>query len=81
MSYKRIIPLLNRIVIRKIEQQNKTTSGLIVNKPDVQNYGVVIECGPGQYDNNGKIIPLNIKIGDTVMIPEFGGQKVKLGEQ
>lgn len=42
MSYKRIVPLLNRIVIRKIEQQNKTTSGIIINKPDTQSYGVVL---------------------------------------
>jgi chaperonin GroES len=81
MSYKRIVPLLNRIVIRKIEQQNKTTSGIILNKVENQNYGVVLECGPGHFDNNGKIVPLALKVGDTVMLPEFGGQKVKLAEQ
>jgi chaperonin GroES len=80
-SFKKIIPLLNRIVVKKIEPQTKTTSGLILSKPDTQNYGVILEAGPGQYDNLGKIIPLSIKVGDTVMLPEFGGQKVKLGEQ
>ncbi len=80
-SFKRIIPLLNRIVVRKIQPQNKTTSGIIINKPDTQNYGVILEAGPGQYDNNGRIVPLSIKVGDTVMLPEFGGQKVKLGDQ
>ena len=78
MSFKRIVPLLNRIVVRKIEQQNKTTSGIIINKVESQNYGVVLECGPGQFDNNGKVIPLTVKVGDTVMLSEFGGQKVKL---
>jgi len=81
MSFKRIVPLLNRIVVRKIEPQTKTTSGIIINKPDSQTYGVVLEAGPGQFDNLGKVIPLSIKVGDTVMLPEFGGQKVKLGEQ
>lgn len=81
MSFKRIIPLLNRIVVRKIEPQTKTTSGIIINKPDTQTYGVVLEAGPGQNDNLGKVIPLSVKVGDTVMLPEFGGQKIKLGDQ
>lgn len=80
-SFKKLIPLLNRVVIKKIEPQSKTTSGIIINKPDSQTYGVVLEAGPGQHDNLGKLIPVSIKVGDTVMLPEFGGQKVKLGEQ
>lgn len=80
-SFKRILPLLNRIVVRKIEPQSKTNSGIILSKPDSQTYGVILEAGPGAHDNLGKVIPLSVKVGDTVMLPEFGGQKVKLGEQ
>jgi chaperonin GroES len=81
-SFKRILPLLNRIVIRKLEPQTKTTSGIIISKVDsAASYGVVIEAGPGSYDVNGKITPLSVKIGDTVLLPEFGGQKVKLSDQ
>lgn len=82
MSYKRILPLVNRIVIRKLEAQTKTTSGILISKNDsTASYGVVTEAGPGSFDNNGKLVPLAVKIGDTVLLPEFGGQKVKLGEQ
>lgn len=80
-SYKKILPLLNRIVIRKLEPQTKTASGIIINKPDTANYGVVLEAGPGTFDVNGKVIPLSLKVGDTVLLPEYGGQKVKLNEQ
>ena len=80
-NFKRILPLLNRIVVRKVEPEAKTKSGIILQKPDSLNYGVVLEAGPGAYDNNGKLIPMNVKVGDTVMLPEFGGNKVKLGEQ
>ena len=80
-SFKKIIPLLNRIVVKRIEPQTKTSSGLIVSKPDANIFGVVLEAGPGQYDSNGKIIPMQIKVGDTVMLPEYGGTKVKLNEQ
>jgi chaperonin GroES len=80
-AFKRVLPLLNRIVIRKLEPQTKTTSGIIINKAESANYGVVIEAGPGAFDSEGKVIPVVVKIGDTVLLPEFGGQKIKLGEQ
>lgn len=41
-SFKRILPLLNRIVVRKLEPQTKTASGIIVSKPDSASYGVVV---------------------------------------
>ena len=52
-----------------------------MNKPDSASYGVVLEAGPGNHDNDGKIIPTVVKVGDTVLLPEFGGQKVKLNDQ
>jgi len=78
-SFKKIIPLLNRIVVRKIEPQSKTTSGIIINKTETQTYGVILEAGPGHIGENGHNIPLSVKVGETVMLPDFGGQKVKLG--
>lgn len=81
-SIKRILPLLNRIVIKKMEAATKTASGIIVNKAvDTAEYGVVLEAGPGSYDLQGKIIPMAVKVGDKVLLPEFGGQKVKVAEQ
>ena len=80
-AFKKILPLLNRIVIRKLEPQTKTASGIIVSKPDTASYGVVLEAGPGVHDNNGKLVVTVVKVGDTVLLPEYGGQKVKLNDQ
>ena len=80
-NFKRIVPLLNRIVVRKVVPEAKTKSGLILQKHDGINYGVVLEAGPGAHDINGKLLPLSVKIGDTVLLPEYGGTTVKLGEQ
>jgi chaperonin GroES len=80
-AFKKILPLLNRIVIRKLEPQTKTASGIIVSKPDTASYGVVLEAGPGVHDNGGKLIATVVKVGDTVLLPEYGGQKVKLNDQ
>ena len=80
-AFKKILPLLNRIVVKKLEPQTKTASGIIIGKPESFNYGVILEAGPGVFDNNGKVVPMGVKVGDTVMLPEYGGQKVKLNEQ
>jgi chaperonin GroES len=79
--FKRLLPLLNRIVVRKIEPQSKTTSGILIGKTESVVHGVVLEVGPGGLDVKGKLVPLAVKVGDTVLLPEYGGQKVKLGEQ
>lgn len=80
-SFKKIIPLLNRIVVRKVDPQTKTASGIIVNKVENYSHGVVLETGPGSYDHDGKLIKMSVHVGDTVLLPEFGGQKVKLNDQ
>ena len=80
-SFKKLFPLLNRIVVRKMEPQTKTASGIIINKPDTASYGVVLEAGPGVYGSNGNLIPVGVKTGDTVLLPEYGGQQVKLDNQ
>lgn len=80
-NFKKIFPLLNRIVVRKIEPETKTKSGIILQKPDANNYGVVLEAGPGHFNEQGQRIPITVKVGDTVLLPEYGGSKIKLGEQ
>jgi chaperonin GroES len=81
MSFKRILPLLNRIVVRHLEPQTKTSSGIILSKTDSTLYGVVVEAGPGNRAENGVLVPLTVKVGDNVLLPEYGGQKVKLNDQ
>ena len=50
-----------------------------MQKADGINHGVVLEVGPGSHDSNGKLVPMSLKVGDTVLLPEFGGTTVKLG--
>lgn len=80
-SFKRILPLLNRVVIRKLEPQNKTSSGIILSKNDSNLYGVVVEAGPGYYGEDGKLVPVTLKAGDNVLLPEYGGQKIKVSNE
>lgn len=79
MSFKRLLPTLNRILIKKMEPQTKTTSGIILQKPEGNHYATVVEVGPGNLNEKGELVKLTVQKGDTVLLPDYGGVKVKLG--
>ncbi len=51
------------------------------NKAEQLNFGKVIAVGPGRYKDNGTLVPCNVKEGDTVLLPEYGGTKVTMGDE
>ncbi|XVE59840.1 hypothetical protein DITRI_Ditri05aG0079200 [Diplodiscus trichospermus] len=79
---KRLIPSFNRILVEKIIPPSKTNSGILLpEKTPKLNSGKVVAVGPGARDRDGKLIPVNLKEGDTVLLPEYGGTEVKLGQK
>ncbi|KAJ2995048.1 10 kDa heat shock protein [Globomyces sp. JEL0801] len=76
-SLKRIIPLFDRVLV-----QRRTASGLFIPEKaqETLNEGVVIEVGPGILDK-GVPVPLSVQKGDHVLLPPYGGNVVKLGEE
>ncbi|KAF5201744.1 10 kDa chaperonin [Thalictrum thalictroides] len=82
MATKRLIPSLNRVLVEKIIPPSKTTAGILLpEKTTKLNSGKVVAVGPGARDRDGKVIPVNVKEGDTVLLPEYGGMEIKLGEK
>ena len=76
-------PLGDRVVVKPLEQESKTKSGIII--PDTakekSQKGKVIAKGSGKFED-GKLLPLTVKIGDTVLYKEYGGDEIKLeGEE
>lgn len=76
-------PLHDRIIVKRVEKARQTLSGIIIpdsagEKPE---QGVVLTVGPGKRLADGKIVPPQIKAGDTVLFAKFGGQTVKLDGQ
>jgi chaperonin GroES len=73
-------PLGDRIVIKQVEAESKTAGGIII--PDTAKekpmQGIVVAIGNGARDQNGNIVPLEIKVGDTVMYGKWGGTEIKL---
>ncbi len=77
-------PLQDRIIIKRVEQETTTASGLIIpdaaaEKPD---QGEVLAVGNGKVLEDGKVLPLDVKVGDFVLFGKYSGQAVKVdGEE
>jgi len=77
-------PLHDRVVVRRIEAEEKSPGGIII--PDTAkekpSQGEVIAVGPGGRDETGKLIPLDVKAGDRVLFGKWSGTEVKIdGEE
>ena len=77
-------PLHDRVVVRRLEQEEKTAGGIII--PDTAKEkpqeGEVVAVGPGARDEHGKIQPLDLKDGDRVLFGKWSGTEVKIdGEE
>ena len=78
----KIRPLHDRIVVQRLEQETKTASGIMIpdqaaEKPD---QGVVKAVGNGKVGDDGKVRPLDVKVGDKVLFGKYSGQTVKVGD-
>ena len=77
-------PLHDRVVVRRIEGEEKTKGGIII--PDTAKEkpqeGEVIAVGPGARDESGKLVPLDLKSGDRILFGKWSGTEVKIdGEE
>jgi chaperonin GroES len=75
-----IRPLHDRVLVRRMEEERKTASGIVIpdtaaEKPD---QGEVIAIGKGKILENGKVQPLDIKVGDRILFGKYSGQSVKV---
>jgi len=73
-------PLHDRVVIRRIEGEEKTKGGIIIpdNAKEKPQEGEVIVVGPGARDESGKLVPLDVKAGDRVLFGKWSGTEVKI---
>nr|AIU47044.1 heat shock protein [Phenacoccus solenopsis] len=79
---KRLIPLFDRVLIQRAEAVTKTKGGIVIPEKAQGKVlkGTVVAIGPGSRNNKGEHIPPSIKVGDVVLLPEYGGTKVELEE-
>merc|ERR1719506_386663 len=81
MAFRRLIPLLDRVLVEKVAPAAKTTGGILLPESASKvNSAKVLAVGAGGRDNNGNLVPVSVKEGDTVLLPEYGGTQVKLAD-
>ena len=84
MAKLKFRPLHDRVVVKRIEAEDKTAGGIII--PDTAKekpmQGEIVAVGPGGRDENGKLVPIDVKAGDKVLFGKWSGTEVKLdGEE
>jgi chaperonin GroES len=76
----KLIPLADKLVLRPIVQEEVLSSGIVI--PDTAkekpNQGEVIAVGPGRRDDDGKIVPMEVAVGDRVLYAKYTGQEIKV---
>ena len=76
-------PLGDRVLVKPIAKEEKTKSGIYL--PDTAKEkpqdGEVIAVGPGKFDETGKRIPMDLKVGDTVIYAKYGGTEIKVDDE
>lgn len=78
-----IKPLHNRIVVERIDADEKTSSGLIIpdSAKEKPQQGKVMAVGPGGKNKEGKLIPMDVAVGDHILFAKYGGAEVTLEGQ
>ena len=73
-------PLHDRVVVKRIEAEQKTAGGIII--PDTAkekpSQGEIVSVGPGGRDETGKLIPIDVAVGDRVLFGKWSGTEVKI---
>ena len=82
-TLKKLKPLSDRVLVKPIEKEVEKKGGIII--PDTAKEkpqeGEVIAVGPGKRDENGKIIPMDVKAGDRILYGKYSGTEVKIEDE
>src|SRR5947208_14132166 len=73
-------PLQDRVRLKRLEEERKTASGIVIpdtaaEKPD---QGEVLAVGPGKKNEDGKLVPVDVKVGDKVLFGKYSGTTVRV---
>ncbi len=76
-------PLGNRVVVEPIEQEEVTAGGIVLPETakEKPQKGNVLSVGPGERDDNGKYVPLDVAVGDVVLFAKYSGTEIKVEDK
>ena len=79
-----IRPLHDRVIVKRLDNERKTASGIVIpeNAAEKPDQGEILAVGPGKRDDSGKLIAMDVKVGQRVLFGKYAGQSVKIdGEE
>jgi chaperonin GroES len=82
-SIRSLVPLLDRVLVQRIKAETRTAGGIYLPESSVKelNEAKVLAVGPGALGKDGQRMAMSVKEGDKVLIPQYGGSPVKVGEE
>ncbi|KAL3777723.1 hypothetical protein ACHAW5_008952 [Stephanodiscus triporus] len=83
-SSRKFAPLGDRVLVRRSIKETMTSGGILLPSDNVKesNEGIVVSVGPGARDDTtGNMRPLCLKVGDSVLLPKYGGTEVEVGDE
>ncbi|KAI1283779.1 10 kDa heat shock protein, mitochondrial [Halotydeus destructor] len=77
---RKLVPLLDRVLVERFVPELRTKGGIMIPEKAQSkvNSGTVVAVGQGGRTDDGKTVPLTVKEGDKVLLPEYGGQKIEI---
>jgi len=82
-TIKAVIPLLDRVLVQRFKPETKTATGIFLPSSTTSSplpEATVIAVGPGAPNKDGQVVPTTVKPGDRVLLPGWGGNSIKVGE-
>ncbi len=78
-----IKPLGDRVLVEAIELEEVIKGGIVIpdSAKEKPQEAKVVAIGPGKRDDNGKLIPMDVKVGDTVLTSKYGGTEIKIDDK
>ncbi|KDQ17377.1 hypothetical protein BOTBODRAFT_172425 [Botryobasidium botryosum FD-172 SS1] len=83
-SIRSVAPLLDRVLVQRLKPNTKTASGIFLPTSATSSplpEATVVAVGPGAPNSKGDIVPLSVKAGDRVLLPGWGGNSIKVGDE
>ena len=83
-QFKKVVPLRNKILVKRATEQEKTAGGIFIPEmaKDKPVQGTIVAVGNGRINDEGKVIPLDVKEGDNILFGRYAGNEVKVnGEE
>jgi chaperonin GroES len=79
-AIKRLLPLFDRVLVERFAKETQTRGGIMLPEKSLGKVlnATVVAVGPGTRSKTGDFVPCSVKVGDKVLLPEFGGNKIEI---